>query len=190
MKILLIGPTNNQVISFFKDKGNAVDFSNSAPEYWDCLYNEDIIISYNYKYIIKKGMIDKYYGKILNLHTSLLPWNRGANPNLWSWVDNTPKGVTLHHIDEGVDTGDIIAQRIVKMDQDETLATSYAKLNQSAIQLLMDTYNIDCFKSISEMRIPQQGKGTIHNKKDIDKYRTLLVSGWDTSVNILQKKTT
>lgn len=49
----------------------------------------------------------------MNLHISYLPWNKGADPNFWSCIDGTPAGVTLHHIDAGVDTGDIIAQALM-----------------------------------------------------------------------------
>ena len=47
---------------------------------------------------------------IVNLHTGYLPWNRGMYPNVWPLVDWSPAGVTLHWMDEGIDTGDIIAQ--------------------------------------------------------------------------------
>lgn len=58
------------------------------------------IISYSYRYLIKKEIIDFMPTSIINLHISYLPWNRGANPNFWSFVDNTIKGVTIHEIDD------------------------------------------------------------------------------------------
>ena len=38
------------------------------------------------------------------MHISYLPFNRGAHPNYWSFKDNSPKGVTIHFIDNGIDT--------------------------------------------------------------------------------------
>ena len=40
----------------------------------------------------------------------MLPYNRGKNPNVWPIIDGTPAGVTLHYIDSGIDTGEIIHQ--------------------------------------------------------------------------------
>ena len=75
--------------------------------------NPDWIISYNYKYIISQDVIEFMDGKILNMHISLLPWNRGANPNFWSFVDDTPKGVTIHQINKGLDKGKIMYQLLL-----------------------------------------------------------------------------
>ena len=76
--------------------------------------NIEMIISYGYRHIIKKSIIEYVKGNIINLHISYLPWNRGADPNLWSFLENSPKGVTIHYIDEGIDTGDIITQKKIR----------------------------------------------------------------------------
>ena len=47
---------------------------------------------------------------------SLLPYNRGSHPNFWSFVENTPKGITIHEISNGIDDGDIIFQKKFKLD--------------------------------------------------------------------------
>src|SRR5688500_18057136 len=78
--------------------------------------NPDLIISYSYRHIIKKDVLAKYPGKFINLHIAYLPFNRGADPNLWSVIEGTPSGVTIHVIDDGIDTGPIIAQRLVAID--------------------------------------------------------------------------
>lgn len=94
-------------------------------------HKPDMIISHNYKYLLTSEII-KYpkYGCI-NLHISLLPWNRGAYPNVWSFLMDTPKGVTIHYIDEGIDTGDIIIQKEVFIDEEkETIKSSYEILHR------------------------------------------------------------
>ncbi len=65
--------------------------------------NPDFLISYNYKYIVKKEVIDYMKNFVINLHISLLPWNKGAHPNVWSSLENTPRGVTIHIIDKRAD---------------------------------------------------------------------------------------
>ncbi len=76
--------------------------------------------------------------RVVNLHPGYLPWNRGSDPNLWSWIDNTPKGVTIHYVDEGVDTGDLIAQRLVEFEAHETLASSYQRLQVEMVKLFVE----------------------------------------------------
>lgn len=80
----------------------------------------EFIISYNYKYIITQDIIDFMMGNIVNLHISYLPWNRGANPNFWSFMDDTPKGVSIHYINSGLDKGAIAFQKKIELSDEET----------------------------------------------------------------------
>ena len=48
---------------------------------------------------------------LINLHISYLPYNRGSYPNYWSFKENTPNGVSIHHIDDGIDTGPVLVQK-------------------------------------------------------------------------------
>src|SRR3990167_15961 len=49
----------------------------------------------------------------INFHPGLLPYNRGMYPHIWPLIDGSLAGVTIHYIDDGIDTGDIIAQQLV-----------------------------------------------------------------------------
>lgn len=89
----------------------------------------DLVISFNYRFLIKGEVIQFMQGKILNLHTSLLPWNRGSSPNFWSFIEDSPKGVTIHLVDETLDTGAYLYQEEVFFDENkETFATTYDTL--------------------------------------------------------------
>lgn len=102
----------------------------------------DKIISYSYRYIIAKEMIDFMPTSIVNLHISYLPWNRGANPNFWSFIEDTPKGVTIHEIDEKLDRGKILLQRKIEFDEEiETFSTTYDKLNEEIVKLFYEYRN-------------------------------------------------
>ncbi|MCK9225381.1 MAG: formyl transferase [Candidatus Muirbacterium halophilum] len=126
--------------------------------------NINFIISYNYKYLIKKDIIDFVKGRIINMHISYLPWNRGADPNFWSFIENTPKGITIHQINEGLDTGDIILQNQVEFNENiETLNSTYIKLHNEIQKLLINN-----FSDIINMKIknkPQIGNGSFHYSK-------------------------
>jgi methionyl-tRNA formyltransferase len=88
----------------------------------------DLIVSYNYRHIVPRHLCEAWAGRAVNCHPSALPWNRGAHPNLWAWIDGTPHGVTIHTLAPGLDTGAIVAQRIVDLPPTGTLRTSYARL--------------------------------------------------------------
>ncbi len=146
----------------------------------------ELIISYNYKYIISKDLLQLLPNKFINLHISYLPYNRGAHPNIWSHIENTLSGVTIHLIDHGIDTGDILLQRRVVISDDETLNSSYKKLHFH-IQML---FKKNWFK-IKRGKIKprkQRGKGTIHYKKDLKKVEHLLTEGFYTKIYKLKGK--
>lgn len=113
-----------------------VIYSDSIDEELLKIVSPIYVISYNYAHIIPKKAIDFMHGKMLNIHISMLSWNRGSDPNSWSFIDNTPK------VDEGFDTGDIICQKELIFDEDkETFFTSYKALSDVAMSLLIEHWN-------------------------------------------------
>lgn len=65
---------------------------------------------------------------------NLVPF--GSDPNFWSFIEKIPKGVTIHYLDAGVDTGNIIVQERVQFNENqEMLASSYQKLHITIQQL-------------------------------------------------------
>lgn len=149
--------------------------------------NPRLVVSFNYVHIIKEDTIELLAGRIVNLHTSYLPWNRGSAPNVWSFIEDTPKGVTIHVLDRGLDTGAVIAQREVEMDeQRDTLATSYQKLIDAVIALFKEHW--DSILSGSYEAKPQQGKGSYHTKKDLEAFLAGRRLSWDTTVAAFKEK--
>ena len=123
--------------------------------------NADFIVSHGYRHILPPRVVNHI--PCINLHISFLPFNRGADPNYWSFIDNTPKGVTIHYMDEGIDTGDIIAQEQVCFNDNETLRTSYEKLQAIVTDLFIKNwYSIKNGAS----GFPQKGKGSYHKSSD------------------------
>lgn len=90
--------------------------------------------------ILRPQLLCLFPDGAVNLHPSYLPYNRGANPNVWSIIDGTPAGVTLHYIDAGIDTGDIVAQQRVCVCATDTGATLYRKLEQASIDLFQSAW--------------------------------------------------
>ena len=162
MKILYLGPTNNSVYNFLNNSYKTLNTEEKiSPEK---LYEFDWVISYGYRHILKKEHIENSNNPIINLHISYLPWNRGANPNYWSWIENTPKGVTIHAINEGVDTGDIFIQKEVDFNKDETLSSSYNKLKKEIESLFINNFE-NIMKGSILPQIQPQG-GSLHYVKE------------------------
>jgi methionyl-tRNA formyltransferase len=142
----------------------------------------DLFVSYGYRHIITREMLRCMKRAPVNLHISLLPWNRGADPNFWSWLDDTPKGVTIHLIDDGVDTGPMIAQWQGPEVKGTTLKETYESMC-FVVESLFDGHwpKIRMGDCVVKEQI---GIGSVHKKSDIEKYRDRLsVKGWDTPVS-------
>jgi len=123
---------------------------------------------------------------VINLHISLLPWNKGADPNLWSFLEDTPKGVTIHYVDRGVDTGDILAQQQVDYLPEDTLRTSYDRLSKAIEDLFKRVW--PDIRAGGLKSLPQPGGGTYHRLNDRAVFNYLLEEGWNTSVEGLVGK--
>lgn len=181
MNILLLGPPREALQPFLGSFGDRVE--NTDADLTACpesLSAADFIISYGYRFILKREVLDRFPGRAINLHISLLPWNRGADPNLWSFLDDTPKGVSIHFLDPGVDTGAIIAQREVGYRQGDTLRTSYLRLSRAIEQLFMQVW--PDIRSGNITATPQRGEGSSHRTIDRIAVEHLLSRGWDTPV--------
>ncbi len=183
MNILLLreNPVASKLETWLKNNGDTV-YTTAAIVQREFIKerNIDLIISYTYRHIISKDIIEAVQGNIINLHISYLPWNQGANPNQWSWIEDTPKGVTIHYVDEGLDTGDIIAQNLVEMDKTITLRESYDLLNDEIIMLFKKIYNL--YPYWNEMRKIVRGEGSYHSIKQFSQYNMLIQGNYDISV--------
>ena len=138
----------------------------------------DLLISFGHRHVVDPEVIRELNGNAFNVHISLLPWNRGADPNLWSWLQNTPRGVSLHWMSNGIDEGDLVAQRRLDLDPDNSLRSSYEALIVAAVELFAVTWRK--FSLTDLPRIKQPIGGTTHRLRDKDQYSGSLTNGWDT----------
>lgn len=169
MKIMLLSNNDNVTILYdwLVEKGNDVTLylDPITVEVVDRL-NPELVISYNYQHIVREDVINRVGDRIINMHTSFLPWNKGASPNIWSFIDDTPKGVTIHRLEKGLDTGKIIIQKELVFDEDkETLSSTYVKLNEEIVKLLMEHWEMIA-SGAYELKA-QEGKGSYHRTSDL-----------------------
>jgi methionyl-tRNA formyltransferase len=130
----------------------------------------DFIVSYNYKHIVKHDLLEAYDDKIINLHISMLPWNRGADPNIWSFIEDTPKGVTIHRVDPGLDTGEILIQKECFFELDkESFSSTYNTLQSEICTLFKENWD---FLKNNSIKGYAQSFGSFHYKRELDPYRS------------------
>ena len=186
-KILFLGDNTSPLLKWLISvEGFVIQTSEKITNELIHSNNINFIVSYGYRHILGKDILDLFPDRAINLHISYLPFNRGMDPNFWSFVENTPKGVTIHYLDEGVDTGDVIVQEKVEFDtKQETLATSYEKLQLTIHDLFKQ--NWQDIKTLRCKRQKQVGNGTSHKVKDKRNLNHLLEDGWDTPLCVLEK---
>jgi len=150
----------------------------------------DIGLSVLFGYILRPEFTAVFPKGVVNLHPSYLPYNRGVHPNVWSIVEGTPAGATLHYIDEGVDTGDIIAQRQMSVEPVDTGETLYRKLERLCVELFQDTWPL--ILSGQAGRTRQAQPGTCHRASDLERIDEIDMDRTYTGrelINILRART-
>ena len=122
-----------------------------------------VVCSYNYK--IPKVLMEATKDGFINVHPSMLPKYRGGNP--YSRVimnGETETGVTIHFMDDGFDTGDIIAQKAYHIPTKATMGTIFNELNFIGIELLLQV--LQAYETEPLPRIAQP-KGTFISGKGL-----------------------
>lgn len=92
----------------------------------------DLVVLAGYMRMIKEPMLEAFAGRIVNIHPSLLP----EFPGLCAWKQALEAGVertgcTVHWVDAGMDTGAVIAQRQVPVEEGDTAETLHARIQKA-----------------------------------------------------------
>jgi len=128
----------------------------------------EIGVSVMFGQILRSEFLKLFPRGCVNLHPGLLPYGRGAYPNVWSIVERTPAGVTLHRMDQGVDTGEILGQREVVVEPVDTGETLYRKLERAGLEVFQELWPL-VRKGELKGRAQPSGEGTAHRARDVDR---------------------
>lgn len=129
----------NNIPILLSNKINSEEVMSSVRE-----ANPDLCVIAHFERIIKKDLLSIPRLGFINLHPSLLPYYRGLAPQHMPIINGEEKvGITVHYVDEGTDTGDIILQKEYSIDDDIYVADLHA--------LWMNEYKTIVLEAIDKM---------------------------------------
>ncbi len=191
MRVLVLSPHGDLISDTIEAADGVYDWRSPDCEVSDWP-DSDWVVSFGYRKIIPHHTIERFQGQIINIHGSLLPHNKGADPNFWSWFNDTRKGVTIHRIADALDGGEILAQvellgfEFRTVNGDYSLKTTYDDLLIAASGLFARTWP-DIIKGTIEPIKPAECNGSYHRSADKDKFMRFLSGGWYTPINEVQE---
>ena len=103
-------------------------------------YNVKLLVLAGYMRLLSKNFVNSSPSKfIVNVHPSLLPKYKGMNAIKQALDDSAQyTGVTIHYVDEGIDSGSIIKQNIIKINENDTEETLKDRLQKIEHRLYSD----------------------------------------------------
>ena len=120
-----------------------------------------------FSYIIPKPLLNLLPGGFINFHYGLLPQYRGANPVLAQMLNGeTESGITVHIVDANIDTGPIVLQQKIPIDEKDTFGIQLQKLGMlgaSMVQPMLRFYQL----SPVMPSVPQDEKKARYFKKPV-----------------------
>jgi phosphoribosylglycinamide formyltransferase-1 len=112
---------------------------------WLQAHGVRLVVCAGYMHLFRKPFFDYFGGRIVNTHSASLPQFPGAHPIedvLAAGVDET--AATVHYVDEGIDTGPVIAAERVPVLPDDTVDTLRARVQQVEHRLLPEVVRELC----------------------------------------------
>jgi len=124
----------------------------------------DIIVLAAYGQILSKALLEIPRLGAVNLHASLLPKYRGAAPVHWAIIKGEKvTGVTTFFMDEGLDTGDMLLQREISIEDEDTAGSLQDKLAELGAELMLET--LEGLEKDTLKRKPQDHKAASYAPK-------------------------
>ena len=104
-------------------------------------FRPDLCIVVGWYWLLKPEVLKLVPYGWLGIHASLLPKYRGGAPLVWAMMNGeTETGLSLFYFNEGMDTGDIVSQRKVKIDYQDTIGHLLHKVEKEALDVIREHY--------------------------------------------------
>ncbi len=166
--MLLVTDLDNEIAGLARAAGVVVEAYKDEGSLQALAGQFDLGILAWWPHIIHEPLIDLPRQGFINFHPSLLPYNRGKHYNFWALVEQVPFGVTLHRVEQGIDSGDIVAQRELAYDWTDNAETLFHRARAEIAQLFFDHYPDIRAQDVSLMATSQDpGKGSFHYAREM-----------------------
>lgn len=117
-------------------------------------HQPDLVVLAGFMKILPANFVSALKGKLINIHPSLLPEFKGAHAVRDALQAGATKtGVSIHYVDEGVDTGEIIVQSEVPIVQGDTENSLHERIKQVEHQLLAATIEQIAYKQLPAAKL-------------------------------------
>jgi methionyl-tRNA formyltransferase len=126
----------------------------------------DIGFSALFGVILKPPVLELFPRGVVNVHPGYLPFNRGRNAQIWSIIDGSPVGATLHYMDDGVDTGPMVERLQVTVEPWDTGESLRVKLEQVCVEVTRAGWA--AVRSGKPTMAQDASEGTLHRVRDVD----------------------
>ncbi len=121
-------------------------------------YGCNMFVSMSFNQIFRKRLIEHPKLKTINCHAGKLPFYRGRNILNWALInDEKELGITVHYVDTGIDTGDILAQRLLPITDEDNYATLLERAYAGCAELLCETV-----KQLGAGKVARKSQAAIH----------------------------
>ncbi|WP_048919582.1 methionyl-tRNA formyltransferase [Rufibacter radiotolerans] len=168
VRCVLTDRQSEEIISFCKLKDIVFFAGNPRNGKISDLINKvkiDVILSINYLFLIDHQIIHWPRKYAINIHGSLLPKFRGRTPHVWAIINNEKEtGITAHLIDEGCDTGPIISQLRISIEDNDTGASLLEKYKEKYPELVRRVLE-GASNGTLELKAQDHSKATYFSKR-------------------------
>ena len=116
-------------------------------------FNADLFVSMSFNQIFRKDILKVPPLKTINCHAGKLPYYRGRNILNWALINDEKEfGITIHYVDEGIDTGDIILQRTFLITDEDNYSTLLERAYTGCADILYDAIKLIQSGSVKTIR--------------------------------------
>lgn len=100
----------------------------------------ELVVGIHFPYLVPEEVLRTPRVGVLNLHPAYLPFNRGWHTPSWAILEGTPVGATLHFMDVGIDSGDVVHQRELEVSPADTADSLYARLKRLELEVFREAW--------------------------------------------------
>jgi methionyl-tRNA formyltransferase len=194
IKAIVINAESKRSLNFKEDVLEIIENHNSRvfifewsarlmddKSFLELVNSSEIGLSAFFGHVLPSNLISRFKRGIINLHPSYLPIGKGSHPIVWSLLERKVQGVTIHLMDSGIDTGDILWQKEIATSLSDTSGDIYVKASEllllNSIPKILDWVDgkIDL--------MPNPAVGSTHKSGDLDKVLEKEITEIDSLVN-------